>query len=100
MSLENGEIVTLISRAFGGFLQLYLVLLFTRVLVGWFPTFPYWDQQPWMALRQVTDPYLRVFTGLIPPLMGTIDITPMVGFMLLQYLAGMLQTDVDFQENL
>lgn len=71
-------------------LQLYLVLLFTRVLVGWFPTFPYWDQQPWMALRQVTDPYLRVFTGLIPPLMGTIDITPMVGFMLLQVRTTLL----------
>lgn len=64
--------------------QLYLVLLFTRVLVGWFPTFPYWDQQPWMSIRQVTDPYLRFFTGIIPPLLGTIDITPMVGFAVLQ----------------
>jgi len=34
-------------------LQLYLLLLFLRVLLSWFPTFQWWDQQPWLALRQV-----------------------------------------------
>lgn len=32
--------------------QLYLLLLFLRVLLSWFPTFD-WMQQPWLALRQV-----------------------------------------------
>lgn len=33
-------------------LQLYLLLLFLRVLLSWFPAFG-WDKQPWLALRQV-----------------------------------------------
>ena len=65
-----------------------------RVILSWFPTFD-WDSQPWMALRQVTDPYLNLFQGLVPPLLGAIDLTPLVGFMLLQTLAGYLETPVD-----
>lgn len=33
-------------------MQLYLLLLFLRVLLSWFPAFG-WDKQPWLALRQV-----------------------------------------------
>lgn len=33
-------------------LQLYLLFLFLRVLLSWFPAFG-WDKQPWLALRQV-----------------------------------------------
>ena len=39
---------------------------------------------------QVTDPYLNLFRGLVPPLLGTIDFTPLVGFYILQFLAGAL----------
>ncbi len=40
------------SRAVGSFIKLYLLLLFVRVLLSWFPKFE-WDTQPWLALRQV-----------------------------------------------
>merc|ERR1719265_1657733 len=49
-----------------------------------------WDTQPWIALRQVTDPYLNIFRGLIPPLMGQIDLTPLIGFNVLQMLSSIL----------
>jgi len=39
---------------------------------------------------QVTDPYLNLFRGLVPPLLGTIDFTPLFGFLILQFLAGTL----------
>ncbi len=32
--------------------QIYLLLLFLRVLLSWFPAFN-WERQPWLALRQV-----------------------------------------------
>ena len=35
-----------------GLPQLYLLFLFLRVLLSWFPAFG-WDKQPWLALRQV-----------------------------------------------
>lgn len=33
---------------------------------------------------QVTDPYLKLFSGLVPPLLGSIDLTPLLGFFILQ----------------
>ena len=42
------------------------------------------------AVVQVTDPYLNLFRGLVPPLLGTIDFTPLFGFFILQFLEGTL----------
>ena len=64
-----------------------------RVVFCWFPTFE-WDRQPWKLLRQVTDPYLNVFTGLVPPLMGALDLTPLLGFFVLQWVTGFLSTNI------
>lgn len=41
-------------------------------------------------MLQVTDPYLNLFRGLVPPLLGTIDFTPLLGFIILQWLVGAL----------
>ena len=43
----------IITRAVASFIKLYLLLLFVRVLLSWFPTFEWWEQQPFSALRQV-----------------------------------------------
>ncbi|KAK9811677.1 hypothetical protein WJX72_008177 [[Myrmecia] bisecta] len=84
----------LITKTVGQFIKLYLLLLFLRVLLSWFPAFN-WERQPWLALRQVTDPYLNLFRGLVPPLLGTIDFTPLFGFLILQFLAGALDVGAD-----
>jgi YggT family protein len=39
----------------------------------------------------MTDPYLNLFRGLVPPLLGTIDFTPLLGFLILQFLQGALE---------
>lgn len=85
----------IITRAVASFIKLYLLLLFVRVLLSWFPTFQWWEQQPFAALRQVTDPYLKLFSGLVPPLLGSIDLTPLFGFFILQFLAGALDVAED-----
>jgi uncharacterized protein YggT (Ycf19 family) len=69
-----------------------------RVVLCWFPTFD-WDRFPWSGVRQVTDPYLNIFTGLVPPLLGALDLTPLLGFFVLQWVQGYLQvfgyTDIE-----
>jgi YggT family protein len=60
-----------------------------RVVLCWFPQFD-WDRNPWRGVRQVTDPYLNIFTGLVPPLLGTLDLTPLLGFFVLQWVGGYL----------
>ena len=49
-------------------------------------------------VSQVTDPYLNLFRGLVPPLLGTIDFTPLFGFLILQFLAGAL--DIGSEDDL
>lgn len=86
----SADTFVIITKAVASFIKLYLLLLFVRVLLSWFPTFQWWEQQPFLALRQVTDPYLKLFSGLVPPLLGTIDLTPLLGFFILQFLGGAL----------
>ena len=33
---------------------------------------------------QITDPYLNVFRGLVPPFLGGVDFTPLLGFLIIQ----------------
>eukprot|EP00239_Pterosperma_sp_CCMP1384_P010362 CAMPEP_0197862110 /NCGR_PEP_ID=MMETSP1438-20131217/38616_1 /TAXON_ID=1461541 /ORGANISM="Pterosperma sp., Strain CCMP1384" /LENGTH=84 /DNA_ID=CAMNT_0043479545 /DNA_START=84 /DNA_END=338 /DNA_ORIENTATION=- len=79
----------MITNAVGSFIRLYLLLLFLRVLMTWFPKID-WTVQPFFSLRQVTDPYLNLFRNLVPPIMGMIDLTPIFGFMVLQFLEKVL----------
>ena len=51
-SAGSANTLILVTRAVGSFIKLYLLLLFLRVLLSWFPKFE-WDVQPWLALRQV-----------------------------------------------
>jgi|TARA_B100000497_G_C7606480_1_gene364217 YggT family protein len=74
--------LTLIFSSFIGFLQIYLILLLVRVSLTWFPNVN-WYAQPFYSLSRLTDPYLKIFRGIVPPLIG-IDISPILGFILLQ----------------
>mmetsp|Transcript_20082 Transcript_20082/g.27804 ORF Transcript_20082/g.27804 Transcript_20082/m.27804 type:complete len:220 (+) Transcript_20082:124-783(+) len=91
-SVGMSNTLSLITSAVASFIKLYLLLLFLRVLLTWFPNVN-WMGQPWVTLRQVTDPYLNLFRNLIPPVMGQIDLTPIFGFIVLQFLAQVLGAD-------
>ncbi|DAB21839.1 TPA: hypothetical protein CPT94_06785 [Candidatus Gastranaerophilales bacterium HUM_22] len=47
-----------------------------------------WLSQPFAALRSITDPFLNIFRGIIPPIGGMLDISPIVAIILLQILQG------------
>ena len=55
-------------------------------------------QQCVRRLLQMTDPYLNLYRGLVPPLLGTIDFTPLLGFFILQYLSGVLESGASEDE--
>jgi YggT family protein len=75
--------VAILVLTLSRFLGIYLALLFVRVLLTWFPSID-WSSQPFALLSQLTDPYLNIFRGLIPPL-GGFDLSPMVALLLLQF---------------
>lgn len=66
------------------FINIYTGLLIIRVLLSWFPNID-WFNPPFSILSQLTDPYLNLFRNIIPPL-GGIDISPILAFLLLQFV--------------
>ena len=79
----NVLIITVCS-GLAGFLKFYIALLTLRVYLTWFPNLNFYTQ-PFYSLGKMTDPYLRVFRGIIPPLIG-LDLSPLLGFILLTFL--------------
>ena len=62
-------------------LSLYSTLLIIRVLLTWFPGID-WSNGILSALCSITDPYLNIFRGIIPPI-GGIDISSILAFVIL-----------------
>ncbi len=64
-------------QVLGLLFQVYMIMLFIRVLSSWVPEFR--DSQFVRFVAFYTDPYLDLFRRVIPPI-GMIDISPMVAF--------------------
>ena len=64
--------------------QIFSFLLLIRVLLTWFPGID-WSNGALSALSSLTDPYLNIFRGIIPPI-GGFDISSILAFLLLSVL--------------
>lgn len=62
------------------FLNIYNSLLVIRLVLTWFPNSPPAIVSP---LSTLCDPYLNIFRGIIPPLGGTLDLSPILAFLVL-----------------
>jgi len=70
---------------FANFLSIFNIVITARVLLSWFP-----QAQGIGILQpvfQITDPYLNLFRGLIPPIFG-LDLSPILAFVLLNVLTN------------
>jgi uncharacterized protein YggT (Ycf19 family) len=70
---------------FGNFLQIYNTVITARILLSWFP------QAQGIGVLQpvfaITDPYLNLFRGIIPPIFG-LDLSPILAFVTLNLLTS------------
>ena len=64
--------------------QIFSFLLLIRVLLTWFPSID-WNNGALSALCSLTDPYLNIFRGIIPPI-GGFDISSILAFLLLNVI--------------
>jgi YggT family protein len=78
----------LLTSSLANFLNIYLLLIFVRILLSWFQTAG-WAQQAMSFLSPITDPYLNIFRSIIPPL-GGIDLSPILAIFSLQIIASLL----------
>ena len=66
----------------------YTILLAIRVIGSWFPRFAGTSFMRFTG--HYTDPYLNMFRRLIPPIGGMLDLSPLLGFLLLQFAEQLL----------
>jgi YggT family protein len=69
-------------------INLYLIMLFIRVVGSWFPSIAHSTFMRFIAYY--TDPYLNIFRKIIPPIGGVLDLSPLLGFFVLQFLEVIL----------
>ncbi|KAL7573714.1 hypothetical protein ACA910_007754 [Epithemia clementina (nom. ined.)] len=70
---------------FANFLSIYNLIITARILLSWFP-----QAQGVAALQPVyaiTDPFLNLFRGIIPPIFG-LDFSPILAFLLLNVITS------------
>ena len=69
-------------------ITLYNYLLIIRILLTWFPNLD--TTNPILtSLFSITDPYLNVFRGVIPPI-GGLDLSPILAFISLSLIKQLL----------
>lgn len=86
--MNSAGVPALLATAFANFISIYLILIFVRILLSWFPNVD-WSNPFFSILSQLTDPYLNIFRSIIPPI-GGIDLSPILGILLLQVLVSFL----------
>jgi YggT family protein len=70
------------------FFYCYTLLLFIRIVISWMPA---WQTHKFVRfISFCTDPYLNIFRRILPPLGGTIDISPLLAFFVLRMIEMIL----------
>jgi uncharacterized protein YggT (Ycf19 family) len=83
-ALSRADIADYVNALF----TVYLILILIRIVLSWIPRLPY--NQVLNAVvtfvHDVTDPYLRLFRRVIPPVGGggfALDLSPIIGIIVL-----------------
>ena len=66
------------------FFTIIIWIMIVRILLSWFPNIN-WYNQPFKAMKEITDPILEPFRRIIPPISG-IDFSPIIAFLVLEIL--------------
>jgi len=79
----------MLTRFVNQLFYFYYILLIVRIFLTWIPNID-WENQPFVLIRSITDPFLNIFRGIIPPIGGVLDISPILAFIVLQILQGII----------
>lgn len=79
----------MVSRVVSQLFYFYYLLIIVRIFLSWIQTID-WEQQPFRWMRSSTDPFLNIFRGIIPPIGGVLDISPIIAIVLLQILQAVI----------
>ena len=91
LAIARGDVADYVNTL----VYVYLILIFVRILMTWFPRMPYnrWLSAFLKFVTDVTDPYLNLFRRFLPPVGGggfAIDLSPMIGIIVLFVLQAVV----------
>ena len=92
-----GDITLSILDVLRSTLSIYYFLLIIRILLTWFPSID-WSNGILSALTSITDPYLNIFRGIIPPI-GGFDISSLLALLLFNVIQGFIPQLMSFILN-
>lgn len=81
----------MISRLILELGNLYSIIIVIYCLLTWIPTG--YDGVVYdikLFFQKITEPYLNLFKRLIPPIGGTVDVTPIIALLVLQLAVSIL----------
>ncbi|MCQ2743443.1 MAG: YggT family protein [bacterium] len=79
----------MIAKLVNQIFYFYYILLILRIFLTWIPSID-WDSQPFRGMCRLTDPFLNIFRNIIPPIGGALDISPILAFIVLQIIQGIV----------
>ncbi len=95
LALTRADIAQYVDALFEVYIILILLYIVFNLLFSFGVRLPYsrWSDALLNFLRDVCEPYLRIFRRFIPPI-GMIDITPMIAIILLGVLRSLVHTAI------
>jgi YggT family protein len=95
LALTRFDIARYVDALFEVYIILILLYIVFNLLFSFGVRLPYsrWSDALLNFLRDVCEPYLRIFRRFIPPI-GMIDITPMIAIILLGVLRSVVHTAI------
>ena len=79
----------MLSSVLAKLFYFYYSLIIIRIFLTWIPNID-WQSQPFAWIRSIVDPFLNIFRGIIPPIGGVLDISPIIAIILLQIMQGLI----------
>ena len=79
----------MITKIVNQLFYFYYILIILRIFLSWIRSID-WNQQPFTWIASITDPFLNIFRGIIPPIGGVLDISPILAIILLQLMQGLV----------
>lgn len=70
------------------FITVYTLILIAYIILSWFPSVR--RSKIFHFLQFYSDPYLRLFRKIIPPIGGIVDLSPLLAFISLQVIEYLL----------
>ena len=71
-----------------GVIELYMLVIFIWIMSSWFPQIRH--NSFLRFIGSLSEPYLRIFRSVLPPIGGVLDISPILAFFVLGLLRNVV----------